>query len=103
MYICEFFLGLKYLKKLNSLNPEQMKQIFHKTAKLIHKLFDIGLSRSNITKYGKQKCFGCMTSDLECLTKEEAEQNKYTDYVDNCFSFYLTLPVPIPDQEKKLT
>ena len=44
-----------------------------------------------------------MTSDLECLTKEEAEQNKYTDYVDNCFSFYLTLSAPIPDQEKKLT
>ena len=47
-------LALEMFKTLNHLNPEYMKEIFHKTTNLTYRPLDIKVNQNNTTKYGNK-------------------------------------------------
>ena len=53
-------LTLKVFKTLNNMNPEYMKEIFHKTAFSTHKPLNLEVNENHTTKYGNKslKCLG---------------------------------------------
>ena len=47
-------LALEIFKTLNHLNPEYMKESFHRTTNLTHRPFNIKVNQINTTKYGNK-------------------------------------------------
>ena len=53
-------LALEVFKTLNNMNPEYMKEVFHKTAFFIHRLLNLEVNENHKTKYGNKslRCLG---------------------------------------------
>ena len=47
-------LALEVFKTLNNMNPENVKEIFHKTALLMHRPLNLEVNENHTTKYGNK-------------------------------------------------
>ena len=47
-------LALEVFKTLNNMNPEYMKEIFHKTAFLTHRARNLEVNENHATKHGNK-------------------------------------------------
>ena len=62
-------LALEIFKTLNQLNPEYLKEIFHKTTNLTHRPFNIKVTQNNTNKYGNKSLRSFGTHIWNSLTK----------------------------------
>ena len=65
-----------------------MKEIFHKTTNLTHRLFDVKANENNITKYGNKSLRSLIShiwSSLSKQIKEETDYNKFKNFIDKWF------------------
>ena len=53
-------LALDVFKTINNMNPEYMKEIFHKTALTKRRPLNLGVNENHTTKYGNKslRCLG---------------------------------------------
>ena len=78
--------ALEIFKTLNHLNPKYKKVISYKTTNLTHRPFNI--NQNNTTKYGNKslKSLGLhIWNSLPKQIKEEADYNKFKNYIDKWF------------------
>ena len=53
-------LALEVFRTLNNMNPEYMKEIFHKTAFMTYRPLNLEVTKNHTTKYGNKslRCLG---------------------------------------------
>ena len=81
-------LAPEIFKTLNHLNPEYMKEIFHKTTNLTHRPLDIKVDQDNITKYGTKSLRSlrpCIWNSLPKLIEEKTDYIKFKNYIEKWF------------------
>ena len=79
-------LALEVFKILNNMNPEYMKELFHKTALTTHR--PINLEVSHTTKYGNKgiRCLGPrIWNSLLIQIKKETAYSKFTEFIEGWF------------------
>ena len=67
-------LALEVFKTLNNMNPECMKEIFHKTAFSTHRPFTLEVNEKQTTKYRNKRCLAPhIWNSLPNQTKKEID------------------------------
>ena len=79
---------LQISKTLSHLHPKYMKEIFHKTTNLTHRLLDKKVNQNNTTKYGNKGLISLGTYNWNSLPKqikEETDYSNFKNYTDKWF------------------
>ena len=78
-------LALEIFKTLNNMNPEYMKEIFHKTAFRTHWRLDLEVNENHTSRYGNksQRCLGPhYWNSLLNQIKKETDYTKFKELND---------------------
>ena len=81
-------LALEVFKTLNSLNPENMKEILHKTILSTHRPFNLEVNENRTTKYGNKnlRCLGPhIWNSLPNQIKKETDCTKFKEFINDWF------------------
>ena len=80
--------ALEVFKTLNNMNPEYMKDIFHKTAFSMHRPLNLGVNENHTTNYGNKslRCLGPhIWNFLPNQIKREIDYTKFKEFMNNWF------------------
>ena len=81
-------LALEVFKTLNNMNPEYMKEIFHKTAFSTHRPLNLEVNENHTTKYGNKslRCLGPhIWNSLPNQIKTETDYTKFKEFINDWF------------------
>ena len=81
-------LALGVFKTLNNMNPEYMKEIFHKTAFSMHKSLNLEVNENHTTKYGNKslRCLGPQIGNSPPnQIKKEPDYIKFKEFINDWF------------------
>ena len=81
-------LALDVFKTINNMNPEYMKEIFHKTALTKRRPLNLGVTENHTTKYGKKslRCLGPrIWKSLPNQIKNKTDYTKFKEFVNDWF------------------
>ena len=81
-------LALEVFKTLNNMNPEYMKEIFHKTAFSTHRPLNLEVNENHTTKYGNKilRCLGPhIWNSLPNQIKSETDYTKFKEFINDWF------------------
>ena len=81
-------LALEVFKTLN-MNPEYMKEIFHKAAFTTHRPLNLEVNENHTTKYGNKslRCLGThIWNSLSNQIKKETDYTKFKKFINDWFS-----------------
>ena len=81
-------LALEVFKTLNDMNPEYMKEIFHKTAFWTHRPVNVEVNEYHTTKYGNKslRCLGShIWNSLPNQIKRETYYSKFKEFINDWF------------------
>ena len=81
-------LALEVFKTVNNMNPEYMKEIFHKTAFRMHRPFHLEVNENHTTKYGNKslRCLGPhIWNSLPNQIKKETDYTKFKEFINDWF------------------
>ena len=67
-------LALEVFKTLNNMNPEYMKEIFHKTAFSTHRPLNLEVNKNHATKYGN-KSLRCLRPHIWNSLSNQIKKN----------------------------
>ena len=81
-------LALEVFKTLNNINPQYIKEIFHKTAFTTHIPLNLEVNENYTTKYGN-KSLGCLGThiwnSLPNQIKKETDYTKFKEFINDWF------------------
>ena len=81
-------LVLEVFKTVNSMNPEYMKEIFHKIAFLTHRPLNLKVNENHTTNYGNKslRCLGPhIWNSPPNQIQKEADCTKFKKFIINWF------------------
>ena len=81
-------LALAVFKTLKKMNPEYMKEIFHKTAFTTHRPLNLKVNENHATKYGNisLRCLGpYIWNSLQNQIKKETGYTKFKEFINDWF------------------
>ena len=81
-------LALEVFEILNNMNPEYIKEIFHKTAFSTHRPLNLELNENHTTKYGNKslRCLGPhIWNSLPNQIKRETDYTKFKEFINDWF------------------
>ena len=81
-------LALEVFKTLNNINPQYMKEIFHKTAFTTHIPLNLEVNENYTTKYGNKslKWLGPhIWNSLRNQNKKETDYTKFKEFINDWF------------------
>ena len=85
---CLRTLALEVFKTLNNINPEYMKEIFHKTAFSTQRPLNLEVNENHITNYRNKslRCLGPhIWNSLPNQIKRETDYNKFKEFINDWF------------------
>ena len=81
-------LAMEVFKTLNNMNPEYMKEIFHKTTFTTHRPLNLQVNENHTTKYGNisLRYLGPhIWNSLPNLIKKETDYTKFKEFINGSF------------------